>query len=183
MLSLRVIVLFMLCSYLGKSLANELESTTSVAATNPQLPVQIAEKFESRRRGVEEIPPNIWAINISRHHKFCYLTPEKIVLWLPENQRSGQLGRLIIQDNKTQQAIKLRWLGNETTLAWPSEQLPIRSNHTYSIKLIDSFNYNENQVIVHQIPLVNPTVARQAEWMKQHGCDWQAEMLLEKQPA
>lgn len=183
MLSLRVTILFILLGYSGKNLANELEPITSITVTNPQPPVWIAEKFESRRRGAEEVPPHIWAINISRHRKFCYLTPEKIVLWLPEDQRSGHVGRLIIQDNKTQQAIKLRWLGNETTLAWPSERLPIQSNHTYSIKLIDGFNYNENKIIVHQIPLGNQTVARQAEWMKRHGCYWQAEMLLEKQPA
>ena len=183
MLSLRAIVLFILFGYLGENFANELEPITPVMAAKPPQPLWIAEKFESRRRGAEEIPPNIWAINISRHHKFCYLTPEKIVLWLPEDKRSGQIGRLIIQDNKTQQTIKLRWLGNETMLAWPSEQLPIQSNHTYSIKLIDGFNYNENKIVVHQIPIGNQTVTRQADWMKQHGCDWQAEMLLEKQPA
>jgi hypothetical protein len=180
MLSLRFIFLLLLYCYLGKSFANELEQITPVTVQNLQ-PLWLAEKFESRRRGLEEIPPNIWAINISRQHNFCYLTPEKIVLWLPEEQRSGQMDRLIIKDSKTQQAIKLRWLANETALAWPSERLPLQPDHTYIITLSGSFS--ENKIVVHQIPIGNQTVAGQAEWMKRHGCDWQAEMLLEEQPA
>jgi hypothetical protein len=180
MLSLRFIFLLLLYCYLGKSFANELEQITPVTVQNLQ-PLRLAEKFESRRRGLEEIPPNIWAINISRQHNFCYLTPEKIVLWLPEEQRSGQMDRLIIKDSKTQQAIKLRWLANETALAWPSERLPLQPGHTYIITLSGSFS--ENKIVVHQIPIGNETVAGQAEWMKRHGCDWQAEMLLEEQPA
>ncbi|NJO14352.1 MAG: hypothetical protein HC877_00965 [Thioploca sp.] len=181
MLSLRFIFLLMLyCCYLGKSFANELEQVTPVTVKNPQ-PLWLAEKFESRRRGLENTPPKIWAINIHHYRDFCYLTPEEIVLWLPEDNRSGQLDRLIIKEKQTQREIKLRWLAHETTLAWPNNRLPIQPGHTYLIKLGDASEYNE--IIVHQIPLKNQTIAGQIQWMKQQGCDWQAEMLLEKQTA
>jgi len=129
-------------------------------------------------RGECGTSPNVWALNICQSNKFCYAAPDEVSLWL-EKRPKGTV-KVLVKNLGTSDLIKFSWKASDaTTLDWP-KKVPISSGATYNIKIWKRKFKIEKKISLYQIPQELKTIAAKTEWMKQNGCQSQAEMLLDE---
>ncbi|MDM8564991.1 hypothetical protein QUF74_05000 [Candidatus Halobeggiatoa sp. HSG11] len=157
-------------------------ATASESTQYSQEPIQLAEKFDTRRRGMGcGTPPSIWAMGMCKIDSFCYANPEDVILWLPPVKRTEGSNFITVKNLATQQEITKRWQISDTTIPWPIEEVPLTTETNYSIRLSNRNGVNTYSVILNMIPSELSKITQQIEWMKEKGCTQQAEMFLNKQ--
>lgn len=189
MLILRPVLFLALCLSLNTTIASEkLGDTVTASHANGNYSPPLAERPGSRRRGIGgdisgcDTSPDLWALNIfCETLSFCYVTPNKVKLWRPENSKRplGQV-QAVIKSRATRQKVELSWPAQEY-LAWP-EQMPIESGSTYMLTLKKrGSNYLPRSRVLYQIPAKYQTLDEKAvKWMRENGCIAQAEKLDHK---
>jgi len=191
MLILRPILFLALCLSLNLTLASErFEDSTTTSYTNGNLPLLLAERPGTRRRGIGcGTPPDLWSLDVlCETRSFCYADSKEVKLWLPGSGNLGQTNSLLlkIKNKATQQEVELPWPADKSSVAWPAE-MPIESEVTYMIKLIQKYGSSYQSKVLYQIPVdyQNSTKNEAIEWLRETGCDEQADMLekLQKQDA
>lgn len=156
-----------------------LENTTVEQSQGAELPLLIAGRLDRRRRSDDcGTPPHVWTISLCQTDPFCYVDPNQVELWMPNDKRSGgMVDRIVIKNTDNDQQVKLRWRDSEATLSWPLSEMPIQSGTAYLITLKKSRGHSPNQITMYQVPSYYRTDADRAEWMMQRGCIPQADML------
>ncbi|MBE9561554.1 MAG: hypothetical protein IMF12_01645 [Proteobacteria bacterium] len=153
--------------------------TVAEFANYSQETIQLAEKFDNRRRGVGcGTPPNIWAIGMCKTDSFCYVNPKDITLWLPPVKRTEGSNFVTIKNLVTHQKITRRWQISDTTIPWPIGEVPPITETNFSIRLSNRNGVSTYSVVLNMIPPGLSEITQQIEWMKEKGCTQQAEMLL-----
>ncbi len=122
------------------------------------------------RRGESEIPPNVWAIDVSQPNDFCYISSQDVVLWLPDTHQKGLLS---IRNSKTK--TQFNWPTKKDLISWPQVRIELIAETNYLIEI----NGTLSRINVHQIP-ANLSDTAKIDLMKKQGCLEQVDMLESK---
>jgi len=126
-----------------------------------------------RRRGENETPPNVWALDVSRPTDFCYVSSQDVTLWLPE---TNQKGLLSIKNTNTNTKTQFNWPSQENVIKWPQARIKISTGINYLVEIGGTLS----KVTMHQIP-AGLSTAEQINSMREKGCMEQADMLESEQ--
>jgi hypothetical protein len=126
-----------------------------------------------RRRGEDDTPPSVWALDVSQGGHFCYLSQQEVILWRTD---VSQTATLVIEDSITYKELAtVRFRRNKDTKPWPKNKVELAPG-VYMMKIGSAYN----KVIVHQVPTNQTNKAEIAAWMTKQGCTEQAEMYQQK---
>jgi hypothetical protein len=121
------------------------------------------------RRGENEIPPSLWALDVSRPNDFCYVSSQDVVLWLPN---TNQKGLLSIKNPQTNRGTQFNWPMKKDLIKWPQTRIELTTETNYLVEI----NGTLSKITMHQIPADLSTTAK-INLMKKQGCTGQAGML------
>ena len=120
-------------------------------------------------------PPNVWALDICQSRN-CYAAPNQVSLWW-EKRPPNRTVQVKVKNLNNSDSVRLSWSKKNTTWDWPEESMPIYSGTSYQIRIWNrSFEF-QGKISLYQIPTEHETVAAKAKWMRENGCESQAEML------
>ncbi len=164
---------------------NNVTSPEFTQGFSAQEPIQLAEKIDTRRRGLRGSgcgnPPDVWAISMCETDFFCYADPNEVSLWLPLVKRTEGANFVTIKNLETQQEITKRWQVSDITIPWPIEEVPITTETKYIIRLSNRNGSKSFSVILNMIPTELLELTKRLEWMKEKGCTQQTEIILDEQ--
>ncbi|MFO0997702.1 MAG: hypothetical protein U1F33_13560 [Alphaproteobacteria bacterium] len=115
-----------------------------------------------------------WEIDIARAGDQCVREGTLPLLWRADSSRQESL---VIGGAKD--AALLTWPAKAATLPWPAE-IDLADGTSYLVRL--GAEGEERRLIIHVVPNVLGTDARQAAWMAERGCVRQARLVLSIAP-
>ena len=187
---LRIFSLLALGMSLNIATASETIDGTIATGYQGQQPLLLAERYTSRRRGIEcqGTPPSDatdWTLNICEYVQFCYVDPQDIKLWLPDNKLpvTGKAKVVIKKSGSSEIQATGRW-GKGKTWNWP-EGASIETGTTYLITLRKGPQYflRDADIVLHKMPDSFSSELEKADWINENCSEPQVDQLVNEQQA
>jgi hypothetical protein len=135
--------------------------------------VKALEKFFGVQRGGFS---EAWQVDVLRGEVFCYKPDEPVMLGRSKSDARQKTTLYLKQVNSTKKPEKLTLPARKTTRAWPLNRLEIISGQEYEVEIKN--RDGKKYFTFYQLPSDDKLRSNDnLFWMKEKGCDRQADLL------
>ncbi|MDM8547792.1 hypothetical protein [Candidatus Venteria ishoeyi] len=122
------------------------------------------------QRSVNSKQAGLWMIDADQPGVTCYPVGQNLSLW---RSKVRQVEQLSIQVQHSGKRISLPWSRGQTTLKWPSQQLPLTAGGSYLLMSAQ----RATLVSLQAMPDNLSGAGQKSQWMAQQGCQRQLDMI------